>query len=235
MPPPRRISTRLIDTVGPGESRVLRVFHDAAAELLTDRDFQVTVDDVKATPSGAGAVLDHLALTVAHADGTTQHADYTNGCLTVDDEDPSCLTDTGMLDAYSLQPEDLVWKVVEADGNHRVALVGTIIGLAQRAIDQFDGSKFLGSLGLEVYGDAAPIEVDTALKGTIDPAAGFAVYEFTAGDDTTYVADTGNEQCYAQVYREDGPATGRPTTASSPPRGAAGWWCAASRVPPTTS
>ncbi len=193
----------LIDTVGPGEARVLRVFHDAAAELLADRDFQVTVDDVAATAEGDGAVLNHLALTIAHDDGTTQHADYRDGCLTMDDDEPNCLDDAGNLGMFVVDPKDLVMRVVEADGNHRVSLVGTVIGLAQRAMDQFDGKKFLGALGLEVYGDAAPIEVDKALKGTIDPTVGYAVYEFTAKADTSYVADTGDSegQCYAQVYR----------------------------------
>jgi hypothetical protein len=159
---------------------------------------------VKATASGDGAVLNHLALDVARDDGSTQHADYTDGCLAVDDQKPSCLADNGMLTTLSLRPDELVWKVVDADGNHRVSLVGTFIGLGQRALDQFDGPKFLGAFGLEVYGDAAPIELDTPLKGTIDPAVGYAVYEFTAVDGTSYHAETGSDVCFAQVYREDG-------------------------------
>lgn len=196
----------MIDVMGPGEARVMRVFRGAAEQLLADVDVQVTVNEVKATEVKGGAVLSLLDLTVVDADGVTRHGVWSDACITVDDEPADCMVDDDGIQRIGLQPDDLVLEVVTADGNHRVSLLGSIFGLVEHVVSTVSDQQLLDVLGLQYLDEATTIDPTTEVKGSTTAEQPYAVYEFDGEAQTSYYAeaDTGDDTnfCYGSSWRQ---------------------------------
>ncbi len=191
----------LVDVMGTGEARFLRVFRDAADELLAERNFSVSVDEVLASNAPGGASLERLRLSVVAPDGTMHIARYTAGCLSVDDDDRDCPLDDDVQERLGITEADLVFQVVQSGGNLRVSMMRSITALAGKAVDNISRSDVLSTFGLEVFDDPVLVEPGTPTKGTIGDA-GYALYEFQAAAGVEYSVSVG-DNCYGDRLTPD--------------------------------